>query len=134
MPIAEAVGLRLLHNQELTGSAFMSASWDHDAATGRKGLRPASHEDFLGFVHARREIGSSAKVWMKLFHQLPMRPRDVGGARAFFQPENFIGFIFRHRGGAAAARRIARIEAPRVRVRIACRAPSGKPAIEISFQ
>lgn len=112
----------------------MSASWDHEAATGRKASRPSPHKDFLGFVHARREIGGSAKIWMKLFHQLPMRPRDVSGPRAFFQPENFIGFIFRHRGSASAARRLARIEAPRVRVRIACRAPSGKPAIEIRFQ
>ena len=51
-------------------------------------------------------------------------------ANAFFQPENFIGFILGNRRSAAAAR-LARLTAPRVKVRIACRAPSGKAAIQI---
>ena len=112
----------------------MSTSWDHDREFGRPSSRAATHEDILGLVDPRREIRGSAKIWMKLFHQLPMRPRDIGGGRAFFQAENFVGFILGHRGGAAAARRIARLEAPRVRIRIACRTPTGKAAVQIRFQ
>ena len=108
----------------------MSAIWDHPSERRRSGSLTPAQQDILGLVDPRREIGRPAKVWMKLLHQVTMRPRDFGGAGALFQPENFIGFILRHRRSATAAR-LARLTAPRVVVRISCRAPSGKAAIQI---
>lgn len=94
----------------------------------------APHQDVLGFIYPGRQVSRPAKIWMKLFHQIAMRPGDIGGRRALLQPENFISFIFRNRASATrAALMLTRAESPRVMVRIACRTPAGKPAIKIRF-
>jgi hypothetical protein len=108
----------------------MSAIWDHHSQQRHNGSLTSAQQDILGLVDPRREVGRPSKVWMKFLHQITMGSRDFGGASAFFQPENFIGFILGNRRSAAAAR-LARLTAPRVKVRIACRAPSGKAAIQI---
>ena len=108
----------------------MSAIWDH-ASEKRTGSLSPAQKNILGLIDPRREIGRPAKVWMKLLHQVTMRPRDIGGASALFQPENFIGFILRHRRSASTTDRLSRLSAPRVVVKISCRAPSGKAAIQI---
>ena len=111
----------------------MSTTWDQDfAPEGRLASSSATQQDVLGFVDPRREIGRAAKIWMKLLHQITMRPGDVGVGGALLKSENLISLILGNRAGATrAALTLARAEAPRVRVRIACRTPSGKPAIQI---
>ena len=108
----------------------MSAIWDHPSEQRRSVSLTPAQKKILGLVDPRGEVGRPAKVWMKLFHQVTMRSRDFSGSGALFQPENFISFILRHRGRTTSAR-IARLTAPRVIVRIACRAPSGKAAVQI---
>ena len=103
----------------------MSAIWDHNPSV----VTP--HENLLGLVHPGREVRRTAKVWMKFLNQIAMGASNVGGRRALFEPENFVGFIFRNR--ARSTRVLARLESPRVRVRIACRTPAGKAAVEISL-
>lgn len=107
----------------------MSATWDRLEGSRRASVM-APHQDILSFVHAGGQIRRPAKIWMKLFHQIAMSPRNIGGGRALFQAEDFVGFILRNRARAARAR----LAAPRVAVRIACRTPSGKAAVQIRFK
>lgn len=110
----------------------MSTTWDHDFGERRASVLVTPHQDILGLVHTGRKIRRPAKIWMKFFHQIAMGAGNVRGGGAALEAKNFVRLVFRNRARATRAA-LARAEAPRVRVRIACRTPAGKPAVKISF-
>ena len=87
-----------------------------------------THQDFLGLVHPGRQIGGPAMVWMKLFHEIAVRPRNVLTRGSLLQSQNFIGLVLRNRARMATR---ARTVAPRVSLTISCLTPAGKSAVEI---
>ncbi len=105
----------------------MSATWDRLEGSRRASVM-APHQDILSFIHAGGQIRRPAKIWMKLFNQIAMSPRNVGGGRSLLQTEDLVGFIL---GDRARTGRSRLAGAPRVAVRISCRTPSGKPAVQI---
>ena len=91
----------------------------------------ASHQHFLGLVDARRETRRPPVVGMKFLHERAMGSRNILAGSAFRKPQDLIGFILGHFSRRARA---GLVSAPRVATRIVCRAPSGKAAVQISFQ
>ena len=65
-------------------------------------------------------------IWVKLLHQRSVGSDDLGRARAFRQPQNFVGFPARHRAAGAGA-------PPPLTLTLVCLTPAGKPAVEISL-
>ena len=63
------------------------------------------HQNILGLIDPRGKSGRAAMIWVKLLHQRSVGSNDLGRARAFRQPQNFVGFPVRHR---AAGRRSPR--------------------------
>lgn len=104
----------------------MSVTWDMEGS--RRASMMSPHQDVLGFIHPGGQIRRPAKIWMKFLHQIAVRPGNVGRRSAALKTEDFISFILGNSSRAAATRRAA---APRVSVRIACRTPSGKTAVQI---
>ena len=88
----------------------------------------SAKQNFLGLVHPGREIRGASLVGVELLHQSPVRASDfrVGGAR--FKPQDLMRLFFGHR---AMARRLS---APRTQVFLDVFTPSGRPAVEISFE
>src|SRR5271165_367509 len=87
----------------------------------------SAHQDFLGFVDAGREVSRPAMVWMKLLHQITVRPRYFARRRALLKSQYLVSLILGDRLPAA------RSAAPRVSASLLCLTPSGKPAVEIRF-
>ena len=88
-----------------------------------------AHQDVFGFVDTGSQTRRPPVVGMQFLHEGAMRARDVVARSSLLKPQNFIGFILGHRSTAAAMP----FAAPRVRLTICCRTPSGKPAVEISL-
>jgi len=88
-------------------------------------LTPA-HQDLFGFVDPGREIRRPSMVWMKLLHQIAVRPRYFARRRALLKSQYLVSLILGDRLSAARA-------APRVSASLLCLTPSGKPAVEIRF-
>ncbi len=110
----------------------MSTTWDHDYGARRASVLVTPHEDVLGLIHPGRKISRSAKIWMKLLHQITVGARNVRRRRAALEAENFVSLVFRNRACMTRAA-LSRTKTPRVCVRIACRTPAGKSAVQISF-
>lgn len=111
----------------------MSTTWDHDYGGERRAsVLMTPHQDVLGFIYPGRQIRRPAKIWMKLFHQIAVSARNVRRRGATLETENFVSLVFRNRARTTRVA-LARAETPRVRVRIACRTPSGKSAVKISL-
>ena len=89
-------------------------------------LTPA-HQDILGFVDAGREVGRPSMVWMKLLHQITVRPRYLARRRALLKSQYLVSLIL---GDRLSTTRAA---APRVSASLFCLTPSGKAAVEIRF-
>ena len=117
----------------------MTFATQHDAKSQKISRRPKSlerlagltltpaHQDFLGFVDAGREVGRPAMVWMKLLHQIAVRPRYLARRRALLKSQYLVSLILGDRLSAS------RTAAPRVSASLLCLTPSGKPAVEIRF-
>ena len=87
------------------------------------------HQNLFRFIHPSRQIRRPAMIWMKLFHERTVRANDFLARGAFLKTQDFIRFILGHGPGPTA-----RLTAPRAALTLRCRTPTGKAAIEISFQ
>ena len=87
-------------------------------------------ENILGGVDPRREFSRPPLVGMDFLHQRPMRTADLLKARPRLQAKDLIRLLLGHyaRPGWSAPS-----SEPRVRVSLAVRTPSGRPAATISF-
>ena len=88
----------------------------------------AAEQNFLGLVHAGREIRRAPLVGVQFLHERAVRPTYLERARSWFKTEDLQRLFFGHR---AAARRLT---LPRTRVFIDVFTPAGLPAVEISFE
>ena len=88
-------------------------------------------ENVLGSVDPRRELGRPPLVGMDFLHQRPMRTSDLLRGRPRLQAKDLIRLLFRHYARPPAAD--VSLSAPRVRVTLEVRTPSGRPAATLSF-
>ena len=91
----------------------------------------SAHQDGFGLVYPGSDIRRPPVVGMKFLHERAMRPRDLFTRGALRKPQDLIGLILGHRPREALSRAIP--TSSRVVVALACRTPSGKPAVEISL-
>ena len=95
-----------------------------------------THEYVLGLVDPSRAVRRPPVVGMAFLHETPMRPSNVIASRVWAQSERLIGLLFGHVAGGTSAGTIgARVlpRVPRVKIALACRAPSGEAAVKISL-
>ncbi len=85
------------------------------------------HQNISGLIDPRRQISRPSKIRMQFFHKHAVRTNQVLTRGTLLKPQNLISFIFGHRA-------IARRRMPRVSFTLTCCTPSGKSAVEISFQ
>ncbi len=88
----------------------------------------AAEQNFLGLIHAGREIRRAPLIGVQFLHESPVRTSYLERARTWFKTEDLQRLFFGHR---AAARRLAR---PRTRIFLDVFTPAGLPAVEISFE
>ena len=91
----------------------------------------AAHQDGLGFIDLGGKGRRPPVIGMKFLHEGAMRSRDLFARSPLRKPQDLIGFILGH--GSRETLVPAPAPAPRVGVAIACRTPTGKPAVEISL-
>ena len=89
----------------------------------------STQQPVLGLIDPGRIIRRPPVVGMAFLHETPVRANDLLGARPLSKAERLIGFLLGHFAASAPAPRAA----PRIRVSLTCRAPSGKAAVEISL-
>ncbi len=85
------------------------------------------HENSLGVIHPRRQIGRAPLIGMKLLDQDAMGVADSLRARAWRKAQDLIGLVLGHPAAALPAIATPAPEAPAVRIRLHVLTPGGKP-------
>ena len=93
----------------------------------------STQQPVLGLIDPGRVIRRPPVVGMAFLHEAPVRPDNFLRARARTKTERLIGFLLGHFTGVQTLAIPATRPAPRVRVTLVCRAPSGKAAVEIHY-
>lgn len=88
----------------------------------------AAEKNFLGLVDPSREIRRTPLVGVQFLHETTVGAADLRIGSARFKPQDLMRLFFGHR---AMARRLS---APKTRVFLDVFTPSGRPAVEISFE
>ena len=88
----------------------------------------AAQQNIPGLVEARGIVRRPPVVGMHFLHQAPVRLRDRLPVGALLKTQYFAGLLFGHPHRFDLA---ARALPPRIAVRLFCRTPEGKAAVEI---
>ena len=88
----------------------------------------ALEQDILSFVHPGGEIVRPSLIGMQFLHKGPVSLADLVRPRPRRKAQDLVGLLFRHR---AVSRRMT---APPARVSLSVFTPTGRPAIQISFE
>jgi len=86
-----------------------------------------AQKPLFGFVDLRRKERTAAPVRMEPLHEAPVRGSDLPFAGAWLKTKDLVGLFF------AQGTRSRRTALPRTRVLVDVFTPTGRPAVEISF-